>query len=52
MMGAKSARMTALNHTDAPVSTWTSPIRVAVGAMNALGSIVGDRPSNEYNGIV
>jgi hypothetical protein len=52
MIGAKSARMTALNHTDAPASTWTSPISVAVGAMNAPGSIVGDRPSNEYNGIV
>jgi hypothetical protein len=25
---------------------------VAVGAINALGSIVGDRPSKEYSGIV
>jgi hypothetical protein len=25
---------------------------VAVGAMNAPASIVGERPSNEYNGIV
>jgi hypothetical protein len=27
-----SARMTELNHTDTPASTWTSPISVAVGA--------------------
>ncbi len=52
MMGAKSARRTALNHTDAPASTCTSPTSVAVGAMNAPGSTVGDRPSNEYSGIV
>jgi hypothetical protein len=41
-----------LNHTDAPASTWTSPIKVAVGAINAPESTVGDRPSNEYIGIV
>ena len=52
MMGAKSARSTALNHTDAPASTWTSPTRVAVGAMKAPGSTVGDRPSNVNSGIV
>jgi hypothetical protein len=52
MIGAKSPLMTALNHTEAPVSTWTSPTKVAVGAMNAPGSIVGDRPSNEYSGII
>ena len=51
-IGAKSARRTALNHTDAPASTCTSPTKVAVGAMKAVGSTVGDRPSNEYSGIV
>ncbi|CFS48611.1 Uncharacterised protein [Mycobacterium tuberculosis] len=30
----------------------TSPIRVAVGATNAVGSIRGDRPSKENSGIV
>jgi hypothetical protein len=51
MIGAKSARITALNHTDAPAATWTSPTSVAVGATNAPGSTAGDRPSNAYSGI-
>ena len=51
-IGAKSPLSTALNQTDAPASTCTSPTKVAVGAIKALGSTVGDRPSNEYNGIV
>jgi hypothetical protein len=41
-----------LNHTDAPASTVTSPTSTAVGATNAVGSTFGDRPSNEYIGIV
>jgi hypothetical protein len=52
MIGAKSARMTALNQTDAPASMCTSPTSTAVGAMNAPGWTVGVRPSNEYNGII
>ena len=52
MIGAKSARSTALNQTDAPASTCTSPISVAVGATKAVGSTTGDRPSKAYSGIV
>src|SRR3954454_24304061 len=46
----KSARSTALNQTEAPASTVTSPISEAVGATKAVGWTVGDLPSNEYSG--
>src|SRR5680860_1353624 len=43
--------MTALYQTDAPASTMTSPIRVAVGATKASAAICGRRPSKENDGI-
>src|SRR5437763_11363511 len=42
--------MTAPYQTDAPSSTITSPICVAVGAMNAVAWTRGVRPSNENRG--
>src|SRR4051794_40584132 len=51
MIGPKSALSTALYQTEALASTRTSPTRVAVGAMNAVGCTVGARPSKENSGI-
>src|SRR5882757_11491745 len=46
MIGPQSPRSTAPYQTDAPASIVTSPIIVAVGAMNASSAIVGRWPSN------
>src|SRR5580698_8709302 len=51
MMGPKSARRTAPYQTDASSSTYTSPTRVAVGAIQAVGLTTGSSPSKENNGI-
>src|SRR5690349_11806466 len=50
-IGPKSARSTALYQIDASASTRTSPTRVAVGAMNAVGCTVGAWPSKENSGM-
>jgi hypothetical protein len=43
-MRSMSPRNTVPNHTDAPLSTVTSPMRTAVGAMNASGATFGSLP--------
>src|SRR5260370_30580134 len=50
-IGLKSARRTVLYQTEAFSSTVTSPMRLAVGAMKAVGCTRGDLPSNEKSGI-
>src|ERR1700691_4163807 len=50
MIGAKSARSTAPYQTEASSSTITSPTRVAVGAIQAVGLTTGWRFSNENSG--
>ena len=50
-IGLKSARSTVLYQTEAFSSTVTSPMRLAVGAMKAVGCTRGDLPSNEKSGI-
>ncbi len=50
-IGPKSARSTAPYQMDASASTRTSPIRVAVGAIHAVGLTSGLRPSNSNSGI-
>ena len=51
VIGPKSPRSTAPYQTDASSSTRTSPTRVAVGAIQAVGLTVGATPSNENSGI-
>src|SRR5580658_6245973 len=50
-IGPKSARSTAPYQMDASASTRTSPTRVAVGAIHAVGLTCGPRPSNSNSGI-
>jgi hypothetical protein len=50
-IGEKSARTTAPYQTDAFSSTVTSPMMLAVGAINAVGWILGVFPSNEKSGM-
>ena len=51
MIGPKSARSTAPYQTEASSSTVTSPTRVAVGAIQAVGLTTGASPSKENSGI-
>ena len=51
MIGPKSARSTAPYQMEASSSTRTSPTRVAVGAIQAVGLTLGSRPSNANSGI-
>ncbi len=46
-----SARSTAPYQTEAPASTTTSPMSVAVGAIHASGWTCGDLPSKANNGM-
>src|SRR5271156_6270806 len=50
MIGPKSARSTAPYQTEASSSTCTSPTRVAVGAIQAVGLTTGSWPSKENSG--
>src|SRR6266567_1178884 len=50
-IGPKSARSTAPYQMEASASTRTSPTRVAVGAIHAVGLTSGSRPSKANNGI-